>query len=187
MTWERFEELFMDRFFPQTFKDAKTREFLSLKQRSMTVMQYEAMFASLYKYTQNLNLTDKAKADQFTWGLRTDIRGRIIGMMHTSYAAAVRAAIAVEMEIQDTARLRGTTSKGPIKSQNKHARQKRGRLFENNKKYNGQPQKRNGGGSQLRFQQKDPNACYQCGQLGHLKRDCPQRAVTYPRQNQQNL
>ena len=43
MTWGEFRELFMDKFFPAFARHAKAREFLELKQGSMTMLEYVAI------------------------------------------------------------------------------------------------------------------------------------------------
>ena len=40
MTWADFRELFMSKFFPASVRYAKAREFLRLRQGSMTVLEY---------------------------------------------------------------------------------------------------------------------------------------------------
>ena len=42
MTWEEFHELFMGKFFPASARHAKSREFLKLKQGTMTVLEFVA-------------------------------------------------------------------------------------------------------------------------------------------------
>ena len=47
MTWAKFHELFMSKYFPATARHAKAREFLELKQERMTVMECAAKFTVL--------------------------------------------------------------------------------------------------------------------------------------------
>ena len=47
MTWAEFQELFMGKYFPETARHAKAQEFLELKQRAMTVMDYVARFTEI--------------------------------------------------------------------------------------------------------------------------------------------
>ena len=42
MTWGEFQELFMDKLFLASARHAKSREFLELKEESMTVLEYVA-------------------------------------------------------------------------------------------------------------------------------------------------
>ncbi|XP_057485865.1 uncharacterized protein LOC130772143 [Actinidia eriantha] len=44
MNWERFQVVFDDKYFPQALKSKKLKEFIHLKQGNMTVMAYEAKF-----------------------------------------------------------------------------------------------------------------------------------------------
>ena len=44
MTWAKFQELFMGKYFPDTTRHAKAQEFQELKQGVMTVMDYVARF-----------------------------------------------------------------------------------------------------------------------------------------------
>ena len=39
MTWREFREHFMSKFFPASARHAKAREFLDLKQGSMTILE----------------------------------------------------------------------------------------------------------------------------------------------------
>ena len=47
MTWAEFHDLFMGKYFSNTARHAKAQEFLELKQRTMTVMDYVARFTEL--------------------------------------------------------------------------------------------------------------------------------------------
>ena len=47
MTWAKFQELFMGKYFPDTARHEKAQEFLELKQGVMTVMDYVARFTEL--------------------------------------------------------------------------------------------------------------------------------------------
>ena len=48
----RFRELFMDKFYLASARHAKEREFLELKQGSMTVLKYIAKFTCGHRYGQ---------------------------------------------------------------------------------------------------------------------------------------
>ena len=50
MTWGEFRELFLSKFFPASARHAKAREFLELKQGSMTVLEYVAKFTELARF-----------------------------------------------------------------------------------------------------------------------------------------
>lgn len=46
-SWDCFEEAFLGHFFPRELKEAKVREFLTLKQDSLSVHDYSLMFTQL--------------------------------------------------------------------------------------------------------------------------------------------
>ncbi|XP_057958513.1 uncharacterized protein LOC131151277 [Malania oleifera] len=47
LTWSHFKEIFFDRYFPTTTRDAKAEEFLNLTQGHLTVQQYATKFVEL--------------------------------------------------------------------------------------------------------------------------------------------
>ena len=80
MTWAKFHELFMGKYFPTTVRYAKAQEFLELKQGSMTVIEYVARFIELARFADDYVATDMAKVRRFENGLRLSIRGKIVGL-----------------------------------------------------------------------------------------------------------
>ena len=77
MTWAEFQELFMGKYFPEI---AKAHEFLELKQRATTVMDYVARFTELARFADDYVATDMAKVRRFENGLKLSIRARIVGL-----------------------------------------------------------------------------------------------------------
>ena len=61
MTWEEFHELFMGKYFPPSARHAKVREFLELKQGTMTMLEYVAKFTELAHFANDYVATDMAK------------------------------------------------------------------------------------------------------------------------------
>ena len=47
MTWQRFLEVFNEKYFPNSLREQKAAEFLTLEQGNMTMAEYEAKFTSL--------------------------------------------------------------------------------------------------------------------------------------------
>ena len=50
MAWAEFHELFMGKYFLATARHAKAQEFLELRQRTMTVIEYVAKFTELARF-----------------------------------------------------------------------------------------------------------------------------------------
>ena len=68
MTWEEFCELFMGKYFPISARHAKAREFLELKQGTMTVLENVAKFTELARFVDDYVATDMAKVRKFEEG-----------------------------------------------------------------------------------------------------------------------
>ena len=75
MTLEEFHELFMRKYFSATARHAKARDFLELKQGTMTVMEYVAKFTELARFTDDYVAIDMAKVRKFEDGLKFPIQG----------------------------------------------------------------------------------------------------------------
>ena len=80
MTWAKFQELFMGKYFLDTARHANAQGFLELKQGAMTVMDYVARFTELARFAEDYVATDMAKVRRFENGLKLSIRGRIVGL-----------------------------------------------------------------------------------------------------------
>ncbi|XP_057953763.1 uncharacterized protein LOC131148035 [Malania oleifera] len=70
LTWERFKEIFFDRYFPASVRDAKMEEFLNLTQGHLTVPQYIAKFMELLYFAPFMIPDEFRKAQRFERGLR---------------------------------------------------------------------------------------------------------------------
>ena len=81
MTLAKFHELFMSKYFSATARHAKAREFLELKQGTMTVMEYVAKFTELARFTDDYVAIDMAKVRKFEDGLKLPIRDKIVGFL----------------------------------------------------------------------------------------------------------
>ena len=73
MTWEEFHELFMSKYFSAFARHAKAREFLELKQGTMTMLEYMAKFIELACFMDDYVATDMAKVRKFEDGLKLSI------------------------------------------------------------------------------------------------------------------
>ncbi|XP_027351275.1 uncharacterized protein LOC113862386 [Abrus precatorius] len=74
--WKAFKTIFLGNYFPRDLRKQKAREFLKLKQGSVTVGEYAAKFQELIKYWPHYQHGDGEKdlCAQFEHGLRPDIR-----------------------------------------------------------------------------------------------------------------
>ena len=99
MTWAKFQELFMGKYFPDTARYAKAHEFLELKQGMMNVMEYVARFTELAHFTEDYVATDMAKVRRFENGLKLSLRGRIVGLCLRDMDSMVGTALTIDREI----------------------------------------------------------------------------------------
>ena len=81
MTWGEFRDLFMGKFFPASSMHVKAREFLELKQGSMIVLEYVAMFTELARFGNDYMATNIANVRKFEDGLKLSIRSKIVGFL----------------------------------------------------------------------------------------------------------
>ncbi|KAK1396603.1 hypothetical protein POM88_006466 [Heracleum sosnowskyi] len=98
ITWARFTELFLERYFPDYMRDQMELKFLELKQGNMTVPQYETRFTELSRFVPTYVDTEKKKAKRFQQGLRSWIRSKLAVLELDTYAAVVQKAMIAETE-----------------------------------------------------------------------------------------
>jgi hypothetical protein len=96
MTWDDFEQLFLNRYFPEPIRDAKEQEFVKLLQGEMTVFQYDSKFIELSCHAPNYLTSDAARAQKFKLGLRPSIRTHLAAIRYKTYHEAVAAALKME-------------------------------------------------------------------------------------------
>ncbi|KAF5187416.1 hypothetical protein FRX31_022997 [Thalictrum thalictroides] len=61
-------------FFPPSLRQAKAREFLTLKQGSIIVLQYETQFTHLARFATHMHLDEFRMARQFEEGIQDELR-----------------------------------------------------------------------------------------------------------------
>ena len=182
MTWAEFQELFMGKYFPETAKHAKAREFLELKQGVMTVMDYVAIFTELARFADDYVATDMAKVRRFENGLRLSIHARIVGLYLQDMDSMVGTTLTIEREMEDARNTRDASVSGKRKdNQSSSSSGKRQRASSSrgsqSHSHPGQGQMRVAGqAGQMRVtSQAGQMVCYHCQQPGHMRRDCPRR------------
>ena len=108
MTWEESRELFMGKYFPASARHAKAREFLKLKQGTMTVLEYMAKFTELAHFTDDYVAIDIAKVRKFEDGLKLSIQGKFMGLLLQDIDSMVKTVTAIEREVDDAWSIQGT-------------------------------------------------------------------------------
>ncbi|KAF7141115.1 hypothetical protein RHSIM_Rhsim06G0100400 [Rhododendron simsii] len=103
MGWERFYDLFNQKYIPPSIKDSKSMEFQNLTQKpGMIVAQYEAEFTTLAHYAPHLILDENMKARRFEGGLNPDLRKLIKSLKLPTYAEVLDRSLMLEDESAKT-------------------------------------------------------------------------------------
>ena len=100
-TWEEFHELFMGKYVPVSAQHAKAREFLELKQGTMTVLEYMAKFTELACFADDYVAIDMTKVIKFEDGLKLSIRDKIMGLLLQDMDLMVKTAMTIKREVDD--------------------------------------------------------------------------------------
>ena len=115
MTWEDLCELFIGKYLSTSTRHAKAREFLELKQGTMTVFEYVVKFIELTHFTYDYVAIDMAKVRKFEDGLKLSIQGKIVELLLQDMDSMVRTSMAIEREIDDAKSIWDTGASGKRK------------------------------------------------------------------------
>ena len=110
MTWDDFRRLFIGKYFPTYARHAKAREFLELRQGTMTVLEYVARFTELARFGDDYVATDAAKVRKFEDGLKLSIRGKIVGHNLQDMDSMVSTTLIIEREVDDASSIRDASA-----------------------------------------------------------------------------
>ena len=198
MTWEFFVQEFMAKYFTEIYRDFKWKQFLNLKQRSLSVAEYEKEFSHLSKYAPELVLTEAFQCRQFEDGLHDSIKRYLAPMTSlqvVDFYQLVQDAKKVErLETSSKERFQKKKfSRGASSSSGKRARESpaqskyssatRGRKQRSNvARSTGRGASVGQGGilecphchkRHLGVSKILTGGCFRCGSLKHLKAQCP--------------
>jgi len=68
MSWAMFEEAFLGCYFPRELREAKVQEFLTLKQKSMSVHEYSLKLTQLSHYALEMVADMRSRMSLFVDG-----------------------------------------------------------------------------------------------------------------------
>ncbi|XP_024031838.1 uncharacterized protein LOC112094627 [Morus notabilis] len=98
LTWEQFETLFNKQYFPQSYRDEKALEFMSLLQGDMSVREYEAKFNDLSRFAPSLVEFEHLRCLKFEKGLKNSVRRSLVALRIQNFRDLVSAATRVEQD-----------------------------------------------------------------------------------------
>ncbi|KAL5747230.1 hypothetical protein ACOSQ2_024527 [Xanthoceras sorbifolium] len=96
-TWDLFQKEFRRKYVGRIYLDNMKREFTNLKQRQLTVTEYEREFVRLSKYTRDMVATEADKCRRFEDGLNDYIRLQVAAFEFEDFTRLVSAALNVEI------------------------------------------------------------------------------------------
>ncbi|CAA0840539.1 Unknown protein, partial [Striga hermonthica] len=77
-TWDKLKELIREKYYPTYYRAKMERQFLSLKQGSRSVDEYEREFTRLAAFVPDLVRTEAQRAQRFIDGLYPAVRHNIV-------------------------------------------------------------------------------------------------------------
>ena len=96
LTYEDFLRLFRNKYLPEVYRDEKLREFLNLRQRTLSVADYEVRFTQLSHYAPMMVATERDRCRRFEEGLHYEIQSRLALSDVRNYEDLLAAAIRAE-------------------------------------------------------------------------------------------
>ena len=100
----------MGKYFPASARHVKAREFLELKQGTLTVLEYISKFTELACFADDYVATNMAKVRKYEDGLKLSIQGKIVGLLLQDMDLMVRTAMAIEREVDDAWSIRDVSA-----------------------------------------------------------------------------
>ncbi|CAL2246803.1 unnamed protein product [Prunus armeniaca] len=92
LTWEKFQRVFFDQFYPRSYKNVKKSEFLHLKQGQMSILEYKHKFNELSRFAPELITTEEDKCTRFEEGMWLDIQAVVTATTYPTMRALAQAA-----------------------------------------------------------------------------------------------
>jgi len=87
--WNRLKEMMDNQYYPRDVRRIKEREFLSLKQGSLSIMEYATKFNKLSRFAPHQVDTEERRMDHFEQSLRGDIRTMIAGQTFENFMECI--------------------------------------------------------------------------------------------------
>ena len=98
VTWERFTELFLEKYFPRYIQNQMELKFFELKEENSSVIEYERKFTELGRIVPEYVNTDEKRAKRFQKGLKPWIRSKVAMFELSTYATVVQKSMIIEGE-----------------------------------------------------------------------------------------
>lgn len=179
VTWADFQFAFKEKYFSATVRQSRIIELSQLRQRIMSIEEYQQKFYSLLPYSPHIDASEEGKYYQYLQGLNQEIFDLVtVNSQPTSYEDLMNMCRQAEHSIARgrTAEFsRSASSLGPrAQSFNKSGSSSSGSggvlQFGRKKEKCDQC----GGRHSSEHCRRVSEACCLCGEMGHMKKKCPQ-------------
>ncbi|XP_074325376.1 uncharacterized protein LOC141663210 [Apium graveolens] len=98
VSWTRFTELFLEKYFPDCLQNQLEVKFLELKQGERSVSEYEAKFTELARLVSEYVSKETQKVRRFQQGLKPEIRSGVVALQLKTYPSVVQDALVIESD-----------------------------------------------------------------------------------------
>ena len=183
ITWEDFKEGFHGAHIPNSVMKIKKREFDDLKQRTMTVTEYNSQFTQLSRYANEEHMTENKKMEKNLDGLAPALKCQLVVHTFPDFKTLVDKAIALENErrsLEDFRKRKRDKTTHVRNNRNKTDFQKNGA----NKSTTNVPSPiKHFHARDKDFTYRPGVTCYACGEEGHYAKQCPKPRNSVPKPN----
>jgi len=102
ITWKRLRELMDVKYYPRDAKRANKRQFLSLKQGNMSLMEYTAKFNELSWFSPHQVAAKEMKMDHFKQGMKGSVKSMIAGHSFENFKEMYQRAVKLARVLEET-------------------------------------------------------------------------------------
>ncbi|XP_075088504.1 uncharacterized protein LOC142170482 [Nicotiana tabacum] len=197
LTWDNFVKSFRAKYVPPVYCDAKKKEFLNLRQGSMSTAEYQQNFLRLSRYAKGIIDGERDKCRRFEEGLNGYIRKSVAILQLEDFSKMISAALTWERIDKEEASRRENMFKkgnsdygGPSKKEkfdysktksthkSLHHKQNKSNFSTASTPSYGQgkthtPTCAQYGKNHYGACRRASGACFNCGSMNHKVKDCP--------------